>query len=297
VYASPYFKAAPGSTHGYDICDHNELNPELGSVEDFEAFARELQEHGMGQIVDFVPNHMGIANSTNGWWQDVLENGPSSAYAPYFDIDWNPVKDELAGKVLLPILGDQFGRVLERGEFRLDFDGGAFSVQYFDTRLPLAPKTYSHILRPALFILAESNASIADQNELQSVLTALEHLPERTETDPSRVEERMREKEIVKRRLIRRCDESPPILEAIRKAMRNIEGEVGQPRSFDAFDALLSSQVYRLSYWRVAAEEINYRRFFDINTLAAIRMELPEVFEAAPRCGWASGTSPATPSA
>lgn len=283
LYASPYFKAAPGSTHGYDICNHNELNPELGTTEDFEALVEALREHGMGQIVDFVPNHMGIAMGTNAWWQDVLENGPSSAYAPYFDIDWNPVKEELEGKVLLPILGDQFGRVLERGEFKLEFEGGAFFVRYFETRLPLAPRSYSHVLKPALDILISLGTSSEHQHELQSIMTALEHLPDRTETDPGKVEERMREKEIIKRRLVRRCDECPPMLTAINEAMRKIEGTSGNPRSFDAFDALLSAQVYRLSYWRVAAEEINYRRFFDINTLAALRMELPEVFEAAHR--------------
>lgn len=283
IYASPYFKATPGSTHGYDICNHNELNPELGTPEDFEALVTTLREHGMGQIVDFVPNHMGIATGCNPWWQDVLENGPSSEYAPYFDIDWNPVKEELEGKVLLPILGDQFGRVLERGEFRLEFEAGAFFVRYFDTRLPLAPRSYSHVLQPALEILTTLGASAEHQHELQSIMTALEHLPDRTETDQGKVAERMREKEIIKRRLVRRCDECPAMLTAINEAMRKIEGTPGDPRSFDAFDLLLSSQVYRLSYWRVAAQEINYRRFFDINTLAALRMELPEVFEAAHR--------------
>jgi (1->4)-alpha-D-glucan 1-alpha-D-glucosylmutase len=281
IYASPYFKAAPGSSHGYDICDHNELNPELGTAEDFEALVATLRAHRMGQIVDFVPNHMGIVSVCNGWWQDVLENGPSSVFAPHFDIDWNPVKEELEGKVLLPILGDQFGRVLERGEFRLEFAGGAFFVRYFETRLPVAPRSYSHVLRPALEIFISLGASAEHQHELQSIMTALEHLPDRTETDPAKVVERMREKEIIKRRLVRRCDECPEMLKAINEAMRRIEGEPGNPRSFDAFDAMLSAQIYRLSYWRVAAEEINYRRFFDVNTLAAIRMELPGVFEAA----------------
>jgi (1->4)-alpha-D-glucan 1-alpha-D-glucosylmutase len=283
IYASPFFKAAPDSSHGYDICDHNQLNPELGTAEDFEALVSALREHGMGQIVDFVPNHMGIATTANTWWQDVLENGPSSAFAPYFDIDWNPVKEELEGKVLLPILGDQFGRVLERGEFHLEFEGGAFFVCYFETRLPLAPRSYSHVLRPALDILIAGGASAEHRHEFQSIMTALEHLPDRTETDPAKIEERMREKEIIKRRLVRRCDECAGMKKAIDDAMRKIEGEAGNPRSFDAFDALLSAQVYRLSFWRVAAEEINYRRFFDVNTLAAIRMELPEVFEATHR--------------
>jgi (1->4)-alpha-D-glucan 1-alpha-D-glucosylmutase len=283
IYASPFFKATPGTTHGYDISSHNELNPDLGTPEDFDALVSTLREYGMGQIVDFVPNHMGIALGSNAWWQDVLENGPSSEFAPYFDIDWNPVKEELEGKVLLPILGDQFGRVLERGEFKLEFEAGACFVRYFETRLPLAPRSYSHVLKPALEVLISLGAPSEHQHELQSIMTALEHLPDRTETDPGKIAERMREKEIIKRRLVRRCDECPAMLQAIKEAMRTIEGTPGNPRSFDAFDQLLSAQVYRLSYWRVAAEEINYRRFFDVNTLAAIRMELPEVFEAAHR--------------
>ncbi len=127
VYASPIFKASPGSPHGYDVCDHNQLNSEVGTRAEFEALADELSALGMSQILDFVPNHMGIAESTNGWWMDVLENGPSSPYARYFDIDWTPAKQELAGKVLLPILGDQYGRVLESGDLRLSFEKGAFS--------------------------------------------------------------------------------------------------------------------------------------------------------------------------
>ncbi|MEP6809345.1 MAG: malto-oligosyltrehalose synthase, partial [Chthoniobacterales bacterium] len=215
----------------------------------------------------------------NQWWMDVLENGISSAYAPYFDIDWNPLKSDLAGKVLLPILGDQYGRVLERGELKVKFDAGSFSLAYYDHELPLAPGTYSHILNLAL----EKLAPFRDEDfyaELQSILTALEYLPRRTETDPARIAERAREKEIIKRRLERRLQEAPQVQEAIDAALAQINGTPGEPRSFDALDALLHEQSYRLAFWRVAAEEINYRRFFDINDLAAIRMELPEVFEA-----------------
>ena len=280
AYASPYFQAGAESLHGYDITDHNQLNAAIGTREDYDAWIAELHSHGMGQIVDFVPNHMGINDPQNVWWQDVLENGASSLYAPYFDIDWRPLKTDLHDKVLLPILGDQYGRVLERGELRVRFDAGSFSLNYFDHVFPIAPGTYRYILELALENLAECR----DEDfyaELQSILTALEYLPRRTETDPERIKERAREKEIIKKRLERRCAEAPPVLRAIEKAVETINGHVGNPRSFDRLDELLNAQSYRLAFWRVAAEEINYRRFFDVNDLAAIRVELPEVFDAA----------------
>lgn len=284
VYASPLFKASPGSIHGYDINDHNQLNPEVGSREDFDAFVQALHAHGMGLIVDFVPNHMGIGSLLNAWWVDVLENGPSSRYAPHFDINWYPLKQGLENRVLLPILGDQYGRVLERGEFKLSFEGGAFFVHYFEAKLPVAPRSYTFILKPALERLAAMEDVPEEfRAEFQSVITALEHLPARTETDPAKIEERAREKEVIKRRLVRRCEEHPQAGLAIQQAMRHLEGMPGDARSFDAMDELLSAQVFRLSFWRVAAEEINYRRFFDVNDLAAIRVELPEVFEEAHR--------------
>ena len=279
AYASPYFQAGAESLHGYDITDHNKLNAAIGSQEDYDAWVAELHAHGMGQIVDFVPNHMGINDPQNAWWQDVLENGPSSLYAPYFDIDWRPLKTDLHDKVLLPILGDQYGRVLERGELQVRFDGGSFSLTYFDHVFPIAPGTYRYILKLALENLAE----FRDEDfyaEFQSIRTALEYLPRRTETDPKRIKERAREKEIIKKRLERRSAEAPQVQRAIEKAVETINGRVGDPRSFDRLDELLNAQSYRLAFWRVAAEEINYRRFFDVNDLAAIRVELPEVFDA-----------------
>jgi (1->4)-alpha-D-glucan 1-alpha-D-glucosylmutase len=279
AYASPYFQAGAESLHGYDITDHNKLNAAIGSQEDYDAWIDELHAHGMGQIVDFVPNHMGISDPQNVWWQDVLENGPSSLYAPYFDIEWRPLKADLHDKVLLPILGDQYGRVLERGELRVRFEGGSFSLTYFDHIFPIAPGTYRFILALALENLAE----FRDEDffaEFQSILTALEYLPRRTEIDPKRIKERAREKEIIKKRLERRCTEAPQVQRAIEKAVETINGHVGNPRSFDRLDELLNAQSYRLAFWRVAAEEINYRRFFDVNDLAAIRMELTDVFDA-----------------
>lgn len=280
AYASPYFQASAESLHGYDITDHNKFNDAIGSREDYDAWIAELHAHGMGQVLDFVPNHMGIAAPGNEWWMDVLENGPSSMYAPYFDIDWCPIKSDLRDKVLLPILSDQYGRVLERGELQVRFEEGSFYLWYHDRKLPIAPGTYRHILEVALENLAEYKDDDL-YAELQSIITALEYLPRRTETDPERIAERVREKEIVKRRLERRCQEAPQVQQAIEKALAQINGRPGDPRSFDKLDELLNAQSYRLAFWRVAAEEINYRRFFDVNDLAAIRMELPEVFDAA----------------
>ena len=278
-YASPYFQAGAESLHGYDITDHNKLNSAIGTREEYDAWIAALRERGMGQVLDFVPNHMGVREPQNLWWIDVLENGPSSPYAAYFDIDWQPLKSELRDKVLIPILGDQYGRVLERGELKVHYDAGRFFLRYFDHEFPIAPGTYRHVLEIALDQLSDHK----DEDfyaELQSILTALEYLPRRTEHDPDRIAERTREKEIIKRRLERRSHEAPLVQKAIEKALTTINGTPGDPRSFDALDALLGDQAYRLAFWRVASEEINYRRFFDVNDLAAIRMELPEVFDA-----------------
>jgi len=278
-YASPYFQARAESLHGYDITDHNKLNAAIGSRAEYDDWIADLHAHGMGQIVDFVPNHMGIGEPLNVWWMDVLENGSSSTYAPFFDIDWKPLKADLEDKVLLPILGDQYGRVLERGELQIGFEAGAFYLRYYDHEFPIAPGTYRHILEIAL----QKLAPFKDQDfyaEFQSIITALEYLPRRTEMNPEKIAERAREKEIIKRRLERRCQEAPQVQSAVTQAVAQINGARGEPRSFDALDSLLNDQSYRLAFWRVAAEEINYRRFFDVNDLAAIRMELPEVFDA-----------------
>ena len=279
VYASPYFQASPDSLHGYDITDHNKLNTAIGSRADYDAWIAQLHAHAMGQVLDFVPNHVGIGDSRNQRWMDVLENGPSSRYAPYFDIDWEPRKFDVRDKVLLPILSDQYGRVLERGELQVRFEEGTFYLLYGERRLPIAPGTYRYVLEIALQNLAEHKEEDF-YAELQSILTALEYLPKRTETDPKRIAERAREGEIIKRRLQRRCAEAPQVQQAIEKALAQINGKPGDARSFDVLDELLNAQSYRLAFWRVAAEEINYRRFFDVNELAAIRVELPKVFDA-----------------
>jgi (1->4)-alpha-D-glucan 1-alpha-D-glucosylmutase len=281
-YASPYFKAQKGSLHGYDILDHNQLNPEIGTEEDYEEFVEELKKYGMGQVLDIVPNHMAIAGSDNQWWMDVLENGPSSLYADFFDVDWKPVKDELENKILVPILGDQYGRVLENQELILTFEEGAFFIFYYDQKFPVAPVSYTQILR---FRIEELEKKIGNdhpsQQELLSIITALSHLPPRTEKDREKITERRREKEVIKRRLWDLYHDSEEVRFFIEENVRIFNGEKGNPRSFDLLDELLNEQAYRLSHWRVAMEEINYRRFFDINELAAIRMENPNVFKEA----------------
>jgi (1->4)-alpha-D-glucan 1-alpha-D-glucosylmutase len=275
-YASSYLRAVPGSGHGYDIADPTSLNPEIGSDEDYWAWIHALRQAGMGHILDVVPNHMGIARSANPWWMDVLENGPSSRYARFFDIEWKPIKDELADKVLLPILGDYYGAVLEDQQLALDYRNGAFVVRYHDDWLPIAPDTYPRILHEAL---SEWPGNDADMDELRSIITAAGNLPPRASTDPHATAVRSREKEIVKRRLAALVGRSAGLAAAVDRALRTFNGAKGQPRSFDRLDALLGEQSYRLSDWHVASEEINYRRFFDVNQLAALRVEDPVVFD------------------
>jgi (1->4)-alpha-D-glucan 1-alpha-D-glucosylmutase len=279
VYASSYLTARPGSAHGYDVCDHGTLNPELGTPEAYDAFIAALQARGMGQLLDVIPNHMGIAAGCNRWWNDVLENGPSSPYADFFDIDWDPVKRQLANKVLLPMLGDQYGRVLENQELVLEHQDGAFALRYYDTRLPVAPRSSTQILRLRLDALADVlGENHPEFQEYQSIITALTHLPGQTDTAGDRVRERIREKEVIRRRLSRLVEQSPAIRASLEETLRTFNGTPGDPRSFDLLDRLLDDQAYRLAHWRVAGDEINYRRFFDINELAAIRMENPVVF-------------------
>ena len=281
-YASPLLQARPGSTHGYDITSHQAFNPELGSVADYEALCQALHAHGMGQVLDIVPNHMGIVGNDNQWWRDVLENGPASPYAGFFDIAWyaSP-RVEMHERVLLPILGQSYGEVLESQQLRLQYAAGAFTVQYFEHGFPVAPQSYAMILDyrhdELATLLGEDVEPLA---EYDSILTAIRHLPPSNATDPDRVAERQREKEVIKRRLAALTDAYPPVRDFLEHNVALFNGTPGQPHSFDLLDALLQAQVYRLCHWRVASEEINYRRFFDVNDLAALSMEKPEVFAA-----------------
>jgi (1->4)-alpha-D-glucan 1-alpha-D-glucosylmutase len=279
VYTSPYFTASPGSTHGYDVSNHNEISPEVGGEAAHEAFAAAAGAHGLIHVVDFVPNHMGIGTGTNAWWNDVLEDGPSSMSAKFFDVDWTPVKEELLAKLLLPILGDQYGQVLERGELRLIFKDGRLCLQYFEHELPINPRQSPRVFRLAVQPLTDALGPDNPQlNEFLSIIAQLENLPPYTESNPDRMALRQREKEVARGRLARLVAEAPDIGRAIASAVTTFNGEPGRPESFDALHEMLEMQPYRLAYWRAASHEINYRRFFDINTLAGLRVEDPEVF-------------------
>lgn len=285
-YISPFLKARPGSMHGYDIVDHNSLNPEIGTPEEFDRFVKVLHDQGMGLIVDIVPNHMGVMGSDNAWWLDVLENGESSVYACFFDIDWHPLKEELHGKVLVPVLHDHYGAVLESGELKLAFraERGEFDVCYRDHRFPVDPREYPRILQTC----ADSPAAqLGEQNpdllEFQSLITAFSHLPARQETVSDRIAERNRDKEIHKRRLAALCERSPEIAACVNAAVDSINGTPQNAASFEQLHELIKAQTFRLANWRVASDDINYRRFFDTNDLAAICMENEIVFEATHR--------------
>ncbi len=278
-YTSPFLMAHPDSMHGYDVTDHTRFNPEIGSEEQFTEFAERLQQRGMGLVVDVVPNHMCITHSSNLWWWDVLENGPSSDYARYFDIDWNPPKSELANKVLLPFLPDQFGLVLESQSIRALYDGGGFVLDSLGIHFPLAPRSWTPLL-DRMLVKAKERLTDSDGHvlELESIITAISHLPRREDTDLARVRERQREKEVIRRRLAALVEDSDVVRACLKEVLLIINGSKGNPHSFDALEKILDDQAYRLSFWRVASDEINYRRFFDINDLAAIRVESPEVF-------------------
>ena len=282
-YVSPLLKARPGSMHGYDIVDHNSINPEIGSPDDFDRFVTTLHQHEMALIVDIVPNHMGVMGSDNAWWLDVLENGEASTYACFFDIDWRPLKEELHGKVLVPVLHDHYGAVLESGELKLVFQPelGAFDISYRNHRFPVNPRQYPRIL---LHSTAKLAATLGEQNpdllEFQSLITAFSHLPARQEVDSERILERNRDKEIHKRRLAELCARSPEIAAGIIGAVDLINGTPADPASFNELHELIKAQAFRLANWRVASDDINYRRFFDTNDLAGLRMENEAVFKA-----------------
>jgi len=279
IYSSPYLKAKKGSLHGYDIVDHSSINPEIGTEEEYDNFTDKLRTHGMGLILDFVPNHMCLISEENLWWMDVLENGPSSRHAHYFDINWEPIKKELKNKVLLPFLGGQYGAVLEKQELKLFFKAGAFFITYYDNIFPVEPKTYLIILEYGIDKLKElTGEEDLSYMEFTSILTSLKNLPSYLETAPEKIDERYREKEIAKKRLGILYEEDDRLRCFIDKNIEIFNGTPEDRGSFDLLDSLMREQVYRLSHWPVATDEINYRRFFDINSLGAIRMEDPYVF-------------------
>jgi (1->4)-alpha-D-glucan 1-alpha-D-glucosylmutase len=265
VYCSPYLQAAPGSMHGYDVVDHQKLNEELGGEQGHQEFCRRLDELEMGQVLDIVPNHMAIVPENRYWW-DVLENGASSRFATWFDIDWQSAEVKLQNKVLIPVLGDQYGKVLAAGQILLEFKGGRFRVCYMEHTWPLSPQSLAMILTSA--------AASAGDDTLGFLADSLSRLPSPDAADPALIQERHRDKDVIYALLQRLCEEHPQIMAFIAHTVEGINGDV------DALDEFLNQQNYRLAYWRTADQELGYRRFFDVNSLIGLRMERPHVFEA-----------------
>jgi len=281
LYLSPIFKAAPGSTHGYDVLDHDALNPELGGKEAFERLTLAARRHGLGVIVDFVPNHMGVGTEGNRFWEDVLEHGQASERAAYFDIDWAPPKETLAHKLLLPILPEQYGACLEKGYFSLHFVGNAITLHAGQRALPLRPKSLGRVLsRVADLLEGQLPGSVTD--ELRLIGNEFAVLNDTATREPAAVEAYRRAARAARHRLtelVRFADLQLPL----ERALTLLSGDPSAPESFDFMDELLRAQHYRLSAWQLALEAINYRRFFDVNELASIRVEEPAVFEASHR--------------
>jgi len=264
VYASPLLQAARGSTHGYDVVDHQRVSRELGGEAAFEHFRRALARRGLGLVVDLVPNHMAIAPE-NAWWWDVLENGPSSRFASCFDVDWEPPEARLRNLVLVPILGDHYGRVLAAGELRLERAGGSFRVRYFEHALPVAPRSLDELLRLA--------AARCGSDDLAYLADAFGGLPAATATDEGSVARRHRDKEVLRRALERLLAGSRRIADAVDAVVEAWNADR------DALHALLERQNWRIARWRTAERDVAYRRFFDISHLVGIRVEDRRVFE------------------
>jgi (1->4)-alpha-D-glucan 1-alpha-D-glucosylmutase len=273
VYSSPIAKARPGSTHGYDIVDHGAINPELGGEDGFYRLSDALKRNGLGLILDIVPNHMGVGGSDNGWWLSVLEWGQLSPNAGVFDIDWERLG--AGGRLVVPFLGDRYGEALEKGDLELRFDPerGAFAVHYFEHRFPISPLSYPLVLDRALAAVE----SLEGQAEVIAVSDRLRAMSD--ETFPERRALFPEEGEVLKRRLAAAVAGSADLQRAIDRAVAVVNGVPGLPESFGTLHRILEMQAYRASHWRVAASDINYRRFFDINSLAGVRVELPDVFQ------------------
>ena len=264
LYCSPFLQAAPGSTHGYDVVDHHRLNVELGGEEAYERLCAALNRRGMSQLVDIVPNHMAISGRENAWWWDVLENGPSSRYAGYFDIDWDPPEERMRMRVLVPVLGDQVGRCIDRGEITLVRDRGSFEFRYFDHAFPVSPRSLDDLLRGV--------GVRTGSDSLVRVAIDSSRLPHSLSSDRESVDERHRSKEVLRETLAELFETVPEVADALDKAVAALN------RDPDAIDELLERQNYRLAYWKVAGQDLDYRRFFDITTLIALRSENLFVF-------------------
>ncbi|WP_263416148.1 malto-oligosyltrehalose synthase [Terriglobus albidus] len=264
IYCSPYLQAAPGSMHGYDVVDHQTVNEELGGIEGHGRLRWRLGELGLGQILDIVPNHMALGPGNRLWW-DVLENGPASRYSTWFDVNWHPDEAKLQNKVLVPILGDQYGKVLSDRQIQVARRGAGFVVLYMKNEFPVAPRSlYGLLLRAAEYARSDTLSFIAD---------SFARLPAPEATDRSVAVNRHRDKTVIYALLERLCAEDGNICRSIDQAVADMNNNI------DALDDLLNQQNYRLAYWRTADQELGYRRFFDVNTLIGLRVEREHVFE------------------
>lgn len=281
LYLSPLFRAREDSSHGYDVVDHGEMASEFGGRVAFDALARRAAQYRIGILLDIVPNHMGVNDPRNAWWNDVLRNGPNATYAEFFDIDWERAATPLNQRVLLPVLGETFGEALESGSLVLQFERGEFCIHYGSLQFPVTPVSWPMILQLVIERLSYNSNSPAsvDLWELLSVQTQLQNLP----AHPAALLQSdllYREQMIASHRLQQLMARAPKVTQAIQCAVDcfNNRATAQEPKSWERLESLLDAQWYRLAYWRVAADEINYRRFFDINDLAAIRVDRPAVF-------------------
>lgn len=249
VYSSPYLQAAKGSTHGYDVVDPRRVNTELGGPVAHQRFSATLGEHGLGQVLDVVPNHMAVGGPENPYWWDVLENGPASRYARYFDVEWGSIDPEFRWTVMLPVLGDHYGRVLEAGELALARDRGSFLIRYGDAQFPVAPRSLAGFLSEA--------GQQSGSDELAFIGEAFGGLPRPALVDLASAARRHRDKEVLKTQLGRLLDDAPDLAAAVDAQLEEINRDV------DRLDELIVAQNYRLAYWRVAREDLDYRRFFE----------------------------------
>ena len=270
MYSSPIFEARAGSQHGYDVIRHDRLNPELGGEAGFNQLSTALRENQMGLLLDIVPNHMGVDNNSV-WWQDVLENGRASEYANFFDIDWEPLEADMRNKLLLPILGNSYGEELEQKKIQVAFENGRARIDYYDHSFPIAPRTIPILFPP------ENDEKDGMPSSFRDLLKELAHIPPHDTVDPNLAAQRREQLSELRPRL-QKALLSSKLQAVLQIAAERINGTEGDPRSFDLLHALLEAQPYRLAYWRASSEEINYRRFFDVNDLVGLRMEDPQAF-------------------
>jgi (1->4)-alpha-D-glucan 1-alpha-D-glucosylmutase len=264
VYLSPYLQAVAGSTHGYDVVDHSQVNRELGGAPAHARMLEALRAHGLRQVIDVVPNHMATSTPDNRFWWDLLEHGRCSPYATYFDVDFHPVESRLHDKVLVPILNDHYGRVIEAGEIRLERQASRFRlVAHGKHVLPLDPASVGELLQGA--------AERCGSDELGFIADVLMHLPKPKDADGELAPRRQRDVQVAYRMLERLM-----VQHAVAVA---VDAQVALTNdSIDALDQLIERQHYRMAYWRMARHDLDYRRFFDVDNLAALRIERPEVF-------------------